>query len=74
MSGGTDQRLVTLVHDLRTPLTVVAGFAELLEARGEELSVEERREYTRRVADGARELRAILDAQRAPRLTPPDGR
>ena len=71
MSGAADERLLTLVHDLRTPLTVVAGFAELLEARGEKLSAEDRQEFTTRIAEGARELRAILDAERAGR--PPPG-
>lgn len=71
MTGTADERLLTLVHDLRTPLTVVAGFAELLEARGEQLSAEDRREFTARIAEGARELRAILDAERAERR-PPD--
>lgn len=61
------ERLVRLVHDLRTPLTVVGGFADLLEARGEQLSAEQRAEFTARLAEGARELRAILDAERAER-------
>ncbi len=66
MSGAAEERLLTLVHDLRTPLTVVAGFADLLEARGEELTADDRREYTKRLAEGARELRGILDAERSP--------
>ncbi len=70
MTGTPDERMLTLVHDLRTPLTVVAGFADLLEARGEELSVAERLEYTKRLADGARELCRILDAERAERPPP----
>lgn len=54
MSADPDERLLALVHDLRTPLTVVTGSAELLEMRGEELGATERREYTRRLAEGAR--------------------
>ncbi len=61
------ERLVSLVHDLRTPLTVVAGFADLLAARGEGMTPEQRTEFVARVAEGARELRAILDAERATR-------
>jgi K+-sensing histidine kinase KdpD len=56
-----------LVHDLRTPLTVVAGFADLLERRGDELSAPQRADLVRRIADGAREMRALLDADRSTR-------
>ena len=51
-----------LVHDLRAPLTVVGGFAELLVARGDALAPEQRAEYATRIDEGARQLRAILDA------------
>ncbi len=67
MTEDPRERLARLVHDLRTPLTVVGGFADLLEARGESLSAEQRTEFTARVAEGARELRAILDAERTER-------
>lgn len=54
----------TLIHDLRTPLAVVAGFAELLERRGDALSAEQRAEYLARIVQGAREMDAILQAAR----------
>ncbi len=57
-----------LVHDLRTPLTVVAGFADMLERRGDDLSAGQRADLVRRIADGAREMRALLDADRSTRL------
>jgi signal transduction histidine kinase len=63
-TGPDPDRLRRLVHDLRTPLTIVGGFAELLERRGDELPAEERAEFTRRVAEGTRDMRAILDAVR----------
>lgn len=68
MSADADQRLVRLVHDLRTPLTVISGFAELLERQGDRIDDERRREYLARIAGAARELREILDAERTGRL------
>jgi signal transduction histidine kinase len=64
MSNETDdagERLRTLVHALRTPLTIVEGFADALARRGEEMSVEERAEYVERIGDAAREMRDLLD-------------
>ena len=75
MSGGStglpadpQERLVALVHDLRTPLTVVSGFADLLASRGDTLTAAQRAEFSAQLAAGARELRAILDAERDERL------
>jgi signal transduction histidine kinase len=53
--------LRTLVHDLRTPLTIVEGFSDLLVRRGADLEPAEREEYAQRIAEAARELRAIVD-------------
>jgi K+-sensing histidine kinase KdpD len=49
------------VHDLRTPLTIVEGFSDLLVRRGAELEPEQRDEYAQRIAEAARELRALVD-------------
>jgi K+-sensing histidine kinase KdpD len=62
-----DERLTKLVHDLRTPLTVVSGFAELLVRRGADLGPEQRDEYLSRIVDGTKEMRDILDQERAAR-------
>lgn len=63
-----DERLVALVHDLRTPLTIVQGFADLLARRGATLSDDERNEYVARIATAAGEMKTILDDERAKRL------
>jgi signal transduction histidine kinase len=72
LGGGTgnraDERLVQLVHDLRTPLTVIVGFCELLERQADKLTAEQRTEYLRRVSLAAGELRDILDRERDDRL------
>ncbi len=56
--------LAGLIHDLRTPLAVLAGFAELLEQRGDALSAHQRREYVARILEGAREMDIILQRAR----------
>jgi K+-sensing histidine kinase KdpD len=56
-----EDELRTLVHDLRTPLTLVSGFSDLLVRRADDLSAAERDEYVRRIADAAREMRELLD-------------
>jgi signal transduction histidine kinase len=56
--------LQKLVHDLRTPLTLVEGFSDLLVRRGDELPAPERDEYLQRIAAAAREMRELLDAIR----------
>jgi signal transduction histidine kinase len=49
-----------LRHDLRTPLTVVIGFAELL-AGERAVSDEQRRDYSERVLSAALEMRSLID-------------
>ena len=61
-----DARLTRVVHDLRTPLTVVAGFADLL-VRRDDLTPDQRADFLGRIADAAHELQAILDAESASR-------
>ena len=60
----SEERLVRLVHDLRTPLTVISGFADLLERNRAKLSQEQQEEYVHRIAAAAADLRQILDDER----------
>ena len=50
-----------LRHDLRTPLTIVSGFAEVL-AGERPISDENRREYATRIHAAAIEIRELVDA------------
>ena len=49
-----------LRHDLRTPLTIVAGFAEVL-AADREISHADRREFAARIQDAAGDIRRLID-------------
>lgn len=64
-----DERLAKLVHDLRTPLTIVQGFAELLDRGHTTLDEDRRSEYLGRIAQAGREMKDILDDEREDRLT-----
>ena len=50
-----------LAHRLRSPLTVIHGFADVLAGDDGELSPEERREYAARIKRAADELAAMID-------------
>jgi K+-sensing histidine kinase KdpD len=64
MPAESEDSLGSLVHALRTPLTIVEGFADALTRRGAEMSEEERAEYLERIGDAAREMRDLLDGVR----------
>ena len=57
----SDPDISRLRHDLRTPLTIIAGFGELL-ASEQPVEDEQRREYARRIVDAAEDMRRILAA------------
>ena len=63
-TADADAQLRTLVHALRTPLTIVEGFADALATRGDQMSPEDRTEYIERIGDAAREMRDLLDGVR----------
>ena len=58
-----DERRRRLRHDLRTPLTIVAGFAEVLAAE-RDISDADRREYASRIQAAAVEIGELVDALR----------
>jgi signal transduction histidine kinase len=58
VSDDEDRR--KLRHDLRTPLTIVAGFAEVL-AADRAISDADRREFAGRIVDAAGEIRRLID-------------
>jgi K+-sensing histidine kinase KdpD len=64
MAGNGDTQLRPLVHALRTPLTIVEGFADALVRRGDDMAPEERAEYLERIHEAACEMRELLDGVR----------
>ena len=56
-----DERRRRLRHDLRTPLTIVSGFAEVL-AADRAISDTDRREYASRIQAAAAEIGELIDA------------
>ena len=57
----TEDELRRLRHDLRTPLTIVTGFAEML-AADRPISDAARRDYAARIHAAAEELREMIAA------------
>jgi signal transduction histidine kinase len=55
-----DEDLRKLRHDLRSPLVVIGGFAQLLSG-DRVLSDDDRRDYARRIAKAAQDLEAMLE-------------
>jgi signal transduction histidine kinase len=57
----TDDERRRLRHDVRTPLTIVTGFSEVL-AADRPISDETRRDYAARIHAAAQELYEMIDA------------
>jgi len=55
-----DEARRRLLHDFRTPLTIVTGFAEVLAAE-RPLADDVRRDYAARIQAAAEEIREMLD-------------
>jgi signal transduction histidine kinase len=56
----SDEQQRRLRHDLRTPLTIITGFAEVM-AADRVISDADRREYAARIQAAAVEIRELLD-------------
>lgn len=56
-----EQLIASISHEMRTPLTAVVGFAELLQLEDSGLSDEERSEMIGSIADEGRDLTNIVD-------------
>ncbi len=56
-----DEPLSRLVHDLRSPLMVVEGFAHLLERDADTLDADQRVDYAQRIRAAATDMRRLLD-------------
>ena len=56
--------LAKLIHDLRSPLMVAEGFAQLLARDDGSLTPEQRAQFAQRVVDAMADMRALLDAAR----------
>ena len=54
-------------HRLRSPLTVVQGFAAVLAEEDRQLSLDEQRDYAARIKRAAEELADIIDELAPPR-------
>ena len=63
MTDDAPDGIAKLRHDLRTPLTVVIGFAEILSGE-RPLTDEERRDYAQRVLSAGIEMRELIDSAR----------
>jgi K+-sensing histidine kinase KdpD len=62
-----EEELRKLVHDLRTPLTVIEGFARMLQRGEGKLSPEDRAEFLARILEAAGQMSDILDGVRGDR-------
>jgi signal transduction histidine kinase len=58
--AGDRDALRVLNHDIRSPLVVISGFAQILAGEGD-LTDEQRREYAGRILTAAGELQSLVD-------------
>jgi signal transduction histidine kinase len=58
VEGIPEELLSSLAHELNTPLSVIVGYAELLEKRSDEATT---REAAARIREAAERLRSTVD-------------
>lgn len=69
VNGAKDEFLSMASHEMRTPLSSIHGFADLLAERHDELDAEQRREMARRIrANAERQIELIDDLLSSDRL------
>jgi len=56
-----DAELHKIVHDLRSPLTVIQGFAKMLERGEGRLSEEDRQEFVGRILEASGQMNEMID-------------
>ncbi len=61
IEASKDLFLAVTSHELRTPITVVQGYASTLQTHWDELSDDERRDSVGRIADRTRSLAALVE-------------
>lgn len=61
-AGSPDEELSFILHELMNPVTVIEGFAMMIDKRGDLLAPEDVRAYAGRIARSAAQLRGLIEA------------
>ncbi|HEV7887458.1 MAG TPA: hybrid sensor histidine kinase/response regulator [Acidimicrobiales bacterium] len=61
-TGEMGEELSLVLHELMSPLTVIEGFARMIESRAERLSVEDVVDFSSRIAHSAAHLRELIQS------------
>jgi EAL domain-containing protein (putative c-di-GMP-specific phosphodiesterase class I)/signal transduction histidine kinase len=72
LARSRDRFITAMMHHLRTPLTAVLGFAEILRERRHDLTAGERNDMIEILADEAAELQELIEDLRVAAVADPD--
>lgn len=61
-AGSPDEELSFILHELMNPVTVIEGFATMIDKRGDLLAPEDVRAYAGRISRSAAQLRGLIEA------------